>query len=276
MLKSKNLNYFKNKAWSLRKRVLKTAHKTGGKAAHLGGTMSCVEILIALYYSGYLFLPSIKSKSWKFRDRIIIGKGHAHIALYEIWNDLGYLSDQTLNSYGQNGSKLGTQLDRNLTISEYNTGSLGHAVGIANGICLASKFDKKKFGAIALIGDGECESGSIWESVLNASKERLNNLLVIVDVNRLSESQVSSKNSDKILRDKFKSFGWNSSIINGHKFSDIFFCLKKFKKLKKPFAIIANTIKGKGVSYMENNVEWHHKAPNEEQFKIALNEYDEK
>ncbi len=276
MKKNNSYDYYKKKSWFLRKKILKTAYKTGGKAAHLGGTMSCVEILISLYYSGYLFLPSYNSKKWKFRDRIIIGKGHAHIALYEIWNELGFLSDRKLNSYGENGSKLGTQLDRNIPISEYNTGSLGHAVGIANGICLASKLDKKKFGAVALIGDGECESGSIWESVLNASKEKLNNLLVIVDVNRFSESQVSSKNADKIIRDKFKSFGWSSSIIDGHRFSDIFSCLKKYKKLKKPFVIIANTIKGKGVSYMENNVEWHHKAPNKEQFKIALNEYDEK
>ncbi len=268
------LDFFIKKAWLLRKNILKTAYKTGGKAAHLGGTMSCVEILISIYYSGYVFVPPYSSPKWKKRDRVIIGKGHAHIALYHIWNDLGFLSKKALNSYGKNGSILGTQLDRNIKISEYNTGSLGHAIGIANGICIASAYKKLKYGSVVLIGDGECESGSIWESVLNASKEKLNNLIAIVDVNRFSESQTSSIDADKILRNKFNSFGWDSCIINGHNFVEIFSSLKNFKKQKKPMAIIANTIKGKGVSFMENNIEWHHKAPNEEQFKIALSEYE--
>ena len=268
--KLKKLN---SKARWLRKSVLLTAEKTGGRGAHLGGTMSCIEILIALYYSGFLNIPKSTHKNWENRDRIIIGKGHAHIALYHIWNDLGFLSNNKLNTYGSNGSKLGAQLDRNLKISEYNTGSLGHAIGVAAGICLSSRFDKKKYKAYALIGDGECESGSIWESVINVDKENLKNLITIVDMNRLSEFQIMKDDSDDILKEKFISFGWDAEIIDGHNFEQLFKSLNNCQKNKKPKVIIANTIKGKGVSFMENNVDWHHKAPSPLEFKKALSEY---
>jgi transketolase len=271
------LSELQDKARWLRKSVLTTAEKTGGRGAHLGGTMSCIEILISLYYSGFLNIPRNfnDEKKWEKRDRVIIGKGHAHIALYHIWNDLGFLDNKKLKSYGENGSKLGAQLDRNLKISEYNTGSLGHAIGIATGICLSSRYDKQDYNAYALIGDGECESGSIWESIINAEKEKINNLVVIVDMNRLSEFQIMKDESDQILKQKFISFGWDAEIINGHDFDQLFLSLKNSKKNKKPKAIIANTIKGKGVSFMENNVDWHHKAPSPSEFKIALNEYND-
>lgn len=272
------LSELKDKARWLRKSVLTTAEKTGGRGAHLGGTMSCIEILISIYYSGFLNIPRDfnNEKKWEKRDRIIIGKGHAHIALYHIWNDLGFLDNKKLKTYGENGSKLGAQLDRNLKISEYNTGSLGHAIGIATGICLSSRYDKQNYNAYALIGDGECESGSIWESIINAEKEKINNLVVIVDMNRLSEFQIMKDESDQILKQKFISFGWDAEIINGHDFDQLFLSLKNSKKNKKPKAIIANTIKGKGVSFMENNVDWHHKAPSPSEFKIALDEYNVK
>ncbi len=276
-MNKKKLQELKDKAFWLRKSVLTTAEKTGGRGAHLGGTLSCIEILISLYYSGFLNIPkdTNNKKKWEKRDRIIIGKGHAHIALYHIWNDLGYLTDNKLKTYGDNGSKLGAQLDRNLKISEYNTGSLGHAIGIAAGICLSSRYDRENYNAYAIIGDGECESGSIWESVISAEKESINNLIAIIDMNRLSEFQIMSDYSDKILEKKFLSFGWDAKIIDGHNFTQIFKSLKNSKKNKKPLAIIANTIKGKGVSFMENNVDWHHKGPSPAEFKKALSEYND-
>jgi transketolase len=273
-MNKKDLKFFKDKAFNLRKSVLITAKKTKGKGAHLGGTMSCIEILIALYYSKFIFLPKLNNRYWDLRDRIIIGKGHAHIALYHIWEDLGFLSKNLLKTYGHDGSKLGAQLDRGLKISEYNTGSLGHAIGIASGICISARYDKAKYKAFALVGDGECESGSIWESVINAEKENLKNLTVIVDMNRLSEFQVMKDKSDIILKNKFLSFGWDAIIIDGHNFSELFKELSKCNSNKKPKVIIANTIKGKGVSFMENKLEWHHKAPTQDQFDIAIKDYE--
>ena len=131
-------------AKDLRLKILKTAKKTGGKGAHLGGTFSCIELLISLYYGDILKFKVNKPK-WIERDRVLIGKGHAHLALYHIWSDLGFFSKNILNTYGKNGSKLGQQLNIQTPGSEYNTGSLGHVTGIATGICLAAKLDQKNF-----------------------------------------------------------------------------------------------------------------------------------
>ena len=129
-------------AKKIRLNVLKTAMKTGGKGSHLGGTFSCVELLVAIYY-GNIINFDFKNPEWKERDRVLVGKGHAHLALYHIWSDLGLISKKILNSYGENGSILGQQLNYKIPGSEYNTGSLGHVTGIGTGICLAAKLDKK-------------------------------------------------------------------------------------------------------------------------------------
>jgi transketolase len=265
--------FFKNKCFDIRKTILHLARQSGGKGAHLGGTMSCVEILAFLYYCNILKFDN-KNALWENRDRFLIGKGHAHLALYSIWSDLGFFKKSLLKTYGKNGTKLGVQLDTNIPGSEYNTGSLGHVIGIANGISVSSKLDKKKINIYCLIGDGECESGSIWESVLNTTKMDLNNIIVIVDVNRLSEMQDLGNYNSKILRKKFQSYDWEVFDCNGHNFTDLKKTFLKIQKCKnKPKVIIANTIKGKGVSFMENNVEWHHKAPNDKEFIQALKEY---
>ena len=256
------------KARWLRKSILLTAKRTGGKGAHLGGTMSCIEILIALYYSDFLNIKP-HDPNWKSRDRVLIGKGHAHLALYHIWSDIGYFKKEKIDEYGINGGSLGVQLDNRLPGSEYNTGSLGHVIGIGAGICLSSRIDANKFKVITLIGDGECESGSIWESVLFAGEQNLNNMLAIIDMNRLSEFKIRDDRSDYDLQNKFLSYGWNSRIVNGHSFEELINAFHGLKRSSKPLSIIANTIKGKGVSFMENNVEWHHKAPKPEQFEIA-------
>ena len=261
------------KARLIRKSILLTAKRTGGRGSHLGGTMSCVDILVALYYGDFLNIRP-HEPMWNNRDRVLIGKGHAHLALYHIWSDIGYFNKEKISEYGVNGGSLGVQLDNRIPGSEYNTGSLGHVIGIGTGICLSSKIDRNNFRVITLIGDGECESGSIWESVAFAAEQKINNLITIIDVNRLSELKQSSDDSDKILSKKFESFGWDSIIVNGHSFMDLNRAFDNFGQSSKPLAIIANTIKGKGVSFMENNVEWHHKAPKPEQFEIALKEYE--
>ena len=134
----------KNIAKKLRLEILKTSMKTGGKGSHLGGTFSCIELLVSLYYGNVIRFKA-KNPKWDDRDRILIGKGHAHLALYHIWSDLGFFSKRVLNTYGKDGSSLGQQLNLNTPGSEYNTGSLGHVTGIGTGICLAAKLDKKNY-----------------------------------------------------------------------------------------------------------------------------------
>ena len=256
----------------LRIKVLELAKKTGGKGSHLGGTFSSIEIVVALYYASILNFKK-NNPDWTDRDRFFIGKGHIHLAMFSIWNDIGYIKDSTLDTYGKNGSQLGQQLNYQLPGSEYNTGSLGHVIGLGSGVALSCKLNKKKFYTYALVGDAECDEGSIWEAVMFAGNLKLNNLIVIVDRNKMSvmdyiEDDANSGNLSK----KFRSCGWNVSSINGHDFNKITEAFNLAKKNNKPTAIIANTIKGKGVSFMEKNIKWHSGIPSEEEYNIAMNE----
>ena len=259
-------------AKNLRLKILKTAMKTGGQGSHLGGTFSFIEILVSIYYGNILNFKVTKPK-WEDRDRVLIGKGHAHLALLHIWSDLGYFSKNVMNDYGKDGSKLGQQLNIDTSGSEYNTGSLGHVLGIGTGFCVAAKLDKKNFKSYVIVGDAECDEGSIWEAAMFAGKNCLNNLTVIVDRNKLSVmDRIDDENESSSLNAKFKANNWNIIEIDGHSFSDIISALKSINSAKKPTAIIANTIKGKGVSFMENETIWHSGIPSKDQFELAINE----
>jgi transketolase len=276
MLSSKNNKELKQISKNLRIKVLELAKKTGGKGSHLGGTFSSIEIIVALYYAGILKFKK-KNPKWPDRDRLFIGKGHIHLAMFNIWNDIGYISNSTLKTYGANGSKLGQQLNHKLPGSEYNTGSLGHVIGVGSGVALSAKLDKKKFTTYVLVGDAECDEGSIWEAVMFAANLNLNNLVVIVDRNRMSvmdhlEDDVNSANLSK----KFKACGWSVNSIDGHNFKKIISAFKSVKKTKKPSVIIANTIKGKGVSFMEENIKWHSGIPSEKEYIQAMRELNAK
>lgn len=269
-MRIKNSLLFEKKTFELRKGILKLAQMTGGAGAHMGGTLSCVEILTYLYL---VYKINLNKKKWNSRDRVLV-KGHAHLALYQLWAELGLIKKKELISYGKNGSRIHILPDINIPGSEYNSGSLGQVVGIGLGMAINSKIDKKKYNVFCLVGDGECDSGSMWESVSLAGRLKIKNLIVIVDLNRLSEFQIFEDNVHKEIEKKFKSFGWNTKIINGHSFYELKSAFNLVKKTKRPLAIIANTIKGKGVSFMENNVHWHHKAPSAKEFEIALKEYE--
>jgi len=261
------INYLRKKANKIRWLVLKTAFET--KKGHIGGTFSCVDILTTLYY-GKIF----NFKPWHNRDRFVVGKGHICLGLYHIWNDLGFLSDKRLLEYGKNNSSLGGQLNIDTPGAEYNSGSLGHAVGVAAGMALAAKADCRKYKIFVLIGDGECAEGSIWESASFASACNLNNLVCIVDYNKLS---VTDKVEDEKLAAKFEAFGWKSFRINGHSFRQILSLLRRdLGKYGKPVVIVADTVKGKGVSFMEEGIKWHHSMPNLEEYKLAMAELESK
>ena len=256
-------------AW-VRMEVLESV--VSGKRGHIGGTYSCVDLLVGLYYGKILRFNS-ENPQWKDRDRFILSKGHASLALFAIFKDLGIISPEFYGTYGQNGG-LGAQVDISLPGIETNTGSLGHSVGIAAGMALAAKMDSKSYYAYTLIGDAELFEGSVWEALMFGSQHKLNNLVVIIDRNRLSATEaIDDENSIFInFGEKLKLFGWNYLELNGHNMEDILTVLKAVRISDKPSIVIANTIKGKGVSFMENKASWHHGIPTEEQIKIAREE----
>jgi len=262
----------REKAHRLRVRVLETAYRT--KKAHIGGTYSCVELLVALYHGGILKYD-LKNPQWDERDRLAIGKGHVCLAIFYILVDIGFMDSSRLDEYGTDGSSLGGQLDTSVPGVETNTGSMGHALGLAAGMALAAKLDNKKYKSIALIGDGECTEGSIWESASFASRQSLNNLTCLVDRNKLSVTEVLEEDGPHgRIEDKFRACGWDVFTIDGHSFDEIFNAFAETERSKKPVAIIADTIKGKGISFMENGIKWHHGIPNEKEYELAKKELE--
>lgn len=242
---------------------------------HLGGTFSCIDLLISLYYGGFLNSDP-KKKYFKDRNRFILSKGHACLALYIILCDLGFISKKKLMTYGDNGG-LGAQLDISLPGIDWNTGSLGHSIGVLAGLGLAAKLDNKKYHSFTIVGDAEMSEGSVWEALAFIGDEKIDNVTVIIDRNRLSVTDILDdigiyRNFSQILRN----LGWNPIEINGHDFKEIFNSLNEAKKSKHPTIILANTIKGKGVSFMENNIRWHHSIPTESELLIAMQELSKK
>lgn len=241
---------------------------------HIGGAFSCADILVALFYGGILNYIS-KQPDWSERDRFILSKGHSCTALYAILADLGFFPIDELNGYCQRGSMLGGHPDKNIPGVEADTGSLGHGLGIGAGMALAAKLNNKNYKTVVLLGDGECYEGSIWEAAMFSAHHKLNNLFAIIDRNRQCVNDYTEDcNSMEPFEDKWKSFNWDTKIINGHSFTDIIKVLKDFRTRKstQPLAVIANTIKGKGVSFMEGELKWHHTVPSGEDLKKAREE----
>src|SRR3989344_2279495 len=244
---------------------------SGGKG-HLGGTYSCVDLLVGLYYGKILrFKP--EDPQWKDRDRFILSKGHASLALFAIFKDLGIISPELYVTYGQNGG-LGGQVDLSIPGVETNTGSLGHSVGIAAGMALAAKMDSADYWTYTLIGDAELFEGSVWEALMFGSQHKLNNLVVVIDRNRLSVMETIDDNNSIFMNfgRKIELFGWNYLELNGHNMEEILTVFKTVRMSDKPSIVMANTIKGKGVSFMENKASWHHGVPTKEQVEIARKE----
>ena len=263
------LIYLSEMAALNRCRVLRTVMKT--KKGHIGGTFSCIDILTALYYDVMKY--NVTNPEDPTRDRLIIGKGHACLGVYNILGEIGFIDKKLIDEYGSNGSYLGAQLDMKIPGVETNTGSLGHAVGIGAGIALSAKMDNLNHKTYVLVGDGECDEGSIWESAMFAGQNKIKNLMVIVDRNRQSVTDfISEEDEVTSLEDKFAGCGWETITINGHSFPALLRALSTISE--SPIAVIADTIKGKGVSFMESGIKWHHSVPTEEQYEIALKELE--
>jgi len=257
-----------SKSQEVRLTVLDAIYRSG--KGHIGGAYSCMDILVAMYYGGVLKFDSSDPK-WDQRDRFILSKGHAAIALYAVLSDLGYFSKSELEIFN-NGGMLGEHPDINIPGIEINSGSLGHGLGVGAGMALAAKMDGKNYRTFVLLGDGECNEGSVWEAAMFASHHNLHNLTAIVDRNGLCIHGTTEEiNHLDPLGKKFESFGWNEETVDGHDIDEIVSKVKD-NDSGKPQMIIANTIKGKGVSFMENIASWHHGSISDDLYVQAKTE----
>lgn len=249
------------------------------KSGHPGGSLSIAEILTVLYFNE-MHIDENKPYD-ENRDRFVLSKGHASPALYATLAERGYFPKEELITFRNISSYLQGHPDMKHTPGvDMSTGSLGQGLSAACGMAINSKIDEKGYRVYCLLGDGELEEGQVWEAAMTASKYKLDNLVAIVDCNNLqltdTTKNVMDLNSEDISN-KFKAFGFNTMIIDGHNVESIIDAFTKAKQIKdKPTAIIAKTVKGKGISFMENKVEWHGKAPSDEEYKMAIDELIEK
>ena len=243
------------------------------KSGHPGGSLSCTDILTVLYFNQMNINP--KDPKADSRDRLVLSKGHSAPALYSTLANRGYFPKEELVSLRSLNSMLQGHPDmKNIPGVDMSTGSLGQGLSVANGMALSSKLNKMGFRVYCLLGDGEIEEGQIWEAAMSASHYQLDNLCVIVDNNNLQiDGSVDKVMNIYPIKEKFESFGFYAIEVNGHSIEELINAFNKAKEVKgKPTVIIAKTIKGKGVSFMENIAGWHGKAPNEEQYSLAKKE----
>ncbi len=262
--KSKHLE---DKAKSIRKNVVEMI--TLAQSGHLGSSLSCVEIMLALYSEIMRHDP--KNPNWENRDRFVLSKGHAAPTLYSVLSEVGYFPNSVLRTLRRIDGDLPGHPDMNRTIGvDCSTGSLGQGISIAVGMALGAKMDKREFNVYVLLGDGELQEGQVWEALMSARHFKLNNLTLIIDRNKFqSEGETEKILCLEPLAEKLKIFG-HVVEIDGHDFSQIAEALSF--KCDLPKIIIAHTIKGKGVSFMEGNNEWHGRIPSEKEMKRALDE----
>lgn len=263
----------KSKANKIRKDIVRMI--TEAKSGHPGGSLSAADVVTALYFNVMRHKP--ENPKWKNRDRFILSKGHAAPLLYAVLAESGYFEVKELLTLRKLGSKLQGHPDmKRLPGIEISTGSLGHGLSVGNGMAMAGRLNGKDFRIYVLLGDGECQEGQVWEAAMTASHYKLDNVTAILDYNGLQiDGSVKDVMNINPISNKWGAFGWYVIEINGHDFKEIFDSFERIKKLKgKPGIIIAHTTKGKGVSFMENVVDFHGKAPTKEQMVQALKELE--
>ncbi len=272
-MKRPDILELQKKAIEIRKDILNMLTLAG--SGHTGGSLSIVEILLALYY--YKLQINTKDPDWQKRDRFVLSKGHGCPALYAVLASKGYFSKEKLWTLRKLGSLLQGHPQIGLPGIEISSGSLGQGLSVANGIALAARMDKSNIRVYCLMGDGETNEGQIWEAAMTAAHYKLDNLCGIVDFNKLQIDGFCCDIKDmQPYMNKWISFGWHVIETDGHDLTKLMDALDEAEKIKgKPTVIIAHTIKGKGISFIENKVEWHGIAPKKEQCERAIKELDE-
>ncbi|WAI01205.1 transketolase [Methanogenium organophilum] len=268
------ISFIEKMAGRMREQALKMAYSVGSIGSHIGGGLSMIEIMATLYGGILRFDPD--NPEWDNRDRFILSKGHGVLAYYTALAEAGFFSTDELLKFEVSGEFLPGHPILNMEKGiECSTGSLGMGLPFGAGIALAGKMEKKPYLTYVLVGDGECDEGSIWEAAMFASHYHLSNLIVIVDHNKL---QYDGPCCDVMNLDNFKakweSFGWEVTEVDGHNIRDLYhaFSCCTQSAIVKPHVIIASTIKGKGVSFMENNKAWHHSVLSRKQYDQAIEE----
>lgn len=246
------------------------------QSGHIGGAFSSTEIMTVLYHKCMNIAPKwTKDKNYSKRDRFVLSKGHASSILYCVLAQLGYFPKEELMTFRIFGSRLQGHPVPFCPGVEVATGSLGQGLSIACGIAMGLKLDKNPASVFVLLGDGELQEGNVWEAFMQAPQRKLDNLVAIIDRNRLQiDGCTESIKSLDPLDEKLRAFNWDVIEINGHDLTEIYEAIEKAKNNHAPTAIIANTVKGKGVSFMENNAGWHGKAPSKEDFERAIAELE--
>lgn len=267
-----NVDLICQMAQRMRSRAIEMAHSAGKTGAHLGGGLSCIEILAVMY--GLIASNDARRPYDTNRDRVLISKAHCVLAYYTALFERGFLSEEDLAHFEKDGYDMPGHPLKNLEKGiEYAAGSLGMALSVGVGMALDAKVKKRKNNVYVLLGDGECEEGSVWEAIMYAPHYKLDNLIAIVDCNKLQYDGTTDEIAGlDNLGAKFKEFGWSTVVVDdGH---DIGKLIEAFNVLHegKPLAVIASTIKGKGVSFMENNGKWHHGVMTDDEYSRAMEE----
>lgn len=272
MLSEKEIKELEKLANENRQNVIKMVHNA--KSGHIGGSLSSADIMTVLFHKCMKNIPKCREdKNYNSRDRFVLSKGHVSPVYYSVLAQLGYIPKDELMTF----RKLGTRLQGHPSLFcpgvEVCTGSLGQGLSIACGMAMALKLDKNPAHVFVLMGDGELQEGNVWEAFMQAPQRNLDNLTVIVDRNRLQiDGCTENIKALDPLDAKLKAFNWEVIEIDGHNLQEIYDAIEKAKQNDKPVVIIADTIKGKGVSFMENNAGWHGKAPNDDEYEKAMKE----
>lgn len=267
---AKDLEELKIVARTLRADVVRMSHETG--APHLGSSLSCIDILTALYWRALRIEPAAPDNP--LRDRLIFSKGHAAAALYAALCRRGFFSEDTLKTFAQPGGALAEHpLPHCVPGLEAAAGSLGHGLPTGTGMALAARILKQNYRVVVLMSDGECNEGSVWEAALLAPAQKLDNLTAIIDFNKW---QATGRSCEVMalepLRDKWAAFGWNAVEVDGHDIGALADVLSAPPVSGKPTAVIAHTVKGRGVSFMEDDNNWHYRIPTAEELAAARRE----
>ena len=258
-------------AKNIRRNIVKEVYSA--QSGHPGGSLGATDILTELYFEEMDI--NEENLNTLNRDRFVLSKGHASPALYAVLAEKGFLPEEELTTFRAINSRLQGHPNMNdLPGIDMSTGSLGQGISAAVGMALAGKADNKSYRVYALLGDGELEEGQVWEASMCAAHYKLDNLTAFVDFNGLQiDGEITKVMNPSPIDKKFEAFGWNVLVIDGHNYDEILDAIEKAKNHKgQPTAIICNTVKGKGVSFMENEASWHGTAPNKEQCEIALKE----
>ena len=268
-MKISDINELRNIANNIRIDIIDEVYNA--KSGHPGGALSIADILAVLYFNQINIDPE-EAKS-NLRDRLVLSKGHASAALYAVLAERGYLSKDDLKTFRKLGAKLQGHPDmENIPGIDMSTGSLGQGLSVANGMAIASKMDNLECRVYCILGDGEIEEGQVWEAAMTSNKYKLDNLCAILDYNGLQiDGKVEDVKALDCLESKWKAFGFNVILCDGHNIEMLINSFEEARQTKgQPSIIIAKTIKGKGVAFMENKAEWHVKAPNEEEYNKAM------